>query len=798
MASNGFYLGKIFDEKKGTLTEEQVLYDSRDLTTHGVIIGMTGSGKTGLSVGLIEEAALNGIPVVIIDPKAEMSNLLLAFPDLLPENFEPWIDPGEAERKGKSVAEYAADTAALWKKGLSEWGIEPDRIKKYRDSSDFIVYTPGSTAALPVNVISSFQVPSGVEPGGEDFLELISGSVTALLALVGVEADPITSREHILLAKIWEDSWMRGQDLNLEKIITFIMDPPLKRVGVFELESFYPRDDRMKLAMMLNNIIASPSFAPWREGPPLSVDSLMSPNGKKPGVSIFYLSHLSEAERQFFISMLLWRIVSWMRGQEGTSKLRMLIYIDEAVGLLPPYPKDPPSKKPILTLLKQARAYGIGMLMATQNPVDLDYKALTNAGTWFIGRLQTKQDKERLLEGLQYVSEGGPSKKELGDVISSLESRQFILHNIHEDSLVSFKTRWVMSYLRGPISKNSLADLPVDTMKTAPAPKEKTTKGTKKSTGMLLPTPSDTGEKNLFLSPKSGAYPHFAQLASTDDTGEAAGMTFLPGIIAVADVSYDITKKATSHSRTITRVLFPLADGTMRWEDSLLVPDEPTFEESSPIPKKQTAGYKPIPRWCTEKGTLKKLSGEFVDYLYATAKMILYSNPAFKVISDFGEDREAFVARVLLLAEEAADKEVEKLTADFKKKVEALQKKIKQEERQRSLYEMEHEERRRDELLSAGETIVGLVFGSKKSAGLSKAATKRRMTKRYKMKVEESDDVLADLREELKALTESVEEDVLRITEEKREQAQVVEEMEVKLEKNDIYMKDFGVLWVPV
>ena len=798
MASNGFYLGKIFDEKKGVLTDQEVLYDSRDLTTHGVIIGMTGSGKTGLSVGLIEEAALNGIPVVIIDPKAEMSNLLLAFPDLLPEKFEPWIDPGEAERKGKTVAEYAADAAALWKKGLSEWGIEPERIKKYRNGSDFVVYTPGSTAALPINVISSFQVPNGVEPGSEDFLELISGSVTALLALVGIDADPITSREHILLAKIWEDSWMRGQDLNLEKIITFIMDPPLKRVGVFELESFYSRDDRMKLAVVLNNIIASPSFAPWREGPPLSVESLVSPNGKKPGVSIFYISHLSEAERQFFISMLLWRIVSWMRGQEGTSKLRMLIYIDEAVGLLPPYPKDPPSKKPILTLLKQARAYGIGMLMATQNPVDLDYKALTNAGTWFIGRLQTKQDKERLLEGLQYVSEGGPSKKELGDVISSLEPRQFILHNIHEDSLVSFKTRWVMSYLRGPISKNSLANLPVDTIETAPAPKEKTAKDEKKSNRMLLPAPSEIGEKNMFLSPKSDAYPHFARLASTEDTERAEGMTFLPGIVAVADTSFDITKKSASHSRTITRILFPLADRMMRWDDSVLVPGEPTFEVSSPIPEKQAAGYKQIPQWCMEKGALKKLSGEFVDYLFATSKMILYSSPGFNVISDFGEDREAFISRVSVLAEEAADKEVEKLTADFKKKMESLQKKIKQEERQRSLNEMEHEERRRAELLSAGETIVGLVFGTKKSAGLSTAATKRRMTKRYKMKVEESDDVLADLREELKTLVESVEEEVFRITEEKKDQAQVIEEMEVKLEKNDIYMRDFGVLWVPV
>ncbi|MBN1880928.1 MAG: DUF87 domain-containing protein [Deltaproteobacteria bacterium] len=798
MASSGFYLGKIFDEKKGALTDQQVLYDSRDLTTHGVIIGMTGSGKTGLSVGLIEEAALNGIPVVIIDPKAEMTNLLLAFPELSAEKFEPWVDPGEAERKGKTVAEYAADTAALWKKGLSEWGIGPDRIKQYRDGSDFVVYTPGSTAALPINVISSFQVPSGVEPGSEDFLELISGSVTALLALVGVEADPITSREHILLAKIWEDSWMRGQDLNLEKIITFIMDPPLKRVGVFELESFYPRDDRMKLAVMLNNIIASPSFAPWREGPPLSVESLVSPNGKKPGVSIFYISHLSEAERQFFISMLLWRIVSWMRGQEGTSKLRMLIYIDEAVGLLPPYPKDPPSKKPILTLLKQARAYGIGMLMATQNPVDLDYKALTNAGTWFIGRLQTKQDKERLLEGLQYVSEGGPTKKELGDVISSLESRQFILHNIHEDSLVTFTTRWVMSYLRGPISKNSLANLPVDTVKAAPAPKEKSAKDEKEEAGTLLRTPAETGEKNLYLSLKSDAYPYLARFASAEDTKGTEGMTFLPGIVAVADTSFDITKKTTSHSRTMTRVLFPLTDETMRWDDSVPVPGEPTFETTSPIQETQAAGYRPIPHWCMEKGALKKLSGEFVDYLYATSKMILYSNAAFNVISDFGEEREAFIARVMSLAEEAADKEAEKLTTDLKKKVEALQKKIKQEERQRSLNEMEHEERRRDELLSAGETIVGLVFGSKRSAGLSKAATKRRMTKRYKMKVEDSDDVLADLREELKTLTESAEDEVFRITEEKKEQARVIEEMEVKLEKNDIYMKDFGVLWVPM
>jgi hypothetical protein len=302
----------------------------------------------------------------------------------------------------------------------------------------------------------------------------------------------------------------------------------------------------------------------------------------------------------------------------------------------------------------------------------------------------------------------------------------------------------------------------------------------------------------LFLSPKSDAYPNFARLAAVEDTSGATGMTFLPGIVAVADTSFDITNKAASHSRTVTRVLFPLVGSPMRWDDSTPVPGEPTFEASSPITDEQTAGYKAAPNWCMEKGSLKKLSGEFVDYLYATSKMILYSNPHFKVISDFGEDSESFIARMTRLAEEEADKEVEKLTADFKKKMETLQKKIKQEEHQHSLYEMEHQERRRDEMLSAGETIVGLVFGSKKSAGLSKAATKRRMTKRYKMKVEESDDVLADLREELKTLVESVEEEVLKITEEKKAQAQVIEEMEVKLEKNDIYMKDFALLWVPV
>ncbi|MBN2225159.1 MAG: ATP-binding protein [Deltaproteobacteria bacterium] len=806
MAEEKYYLGRVFNSEKNEMTEKPVLVDGRDLTTHGVIVGMTGSGKTGLAVGLIEEAVLSGIPCLIIDPKAEMGNLLLSFPDLLPADFAPWVDPAEAERKGKTPEAFAADTAGMWKKGLTDWGIDGERIRRYKDAADFVVYTPGSTASVPINVLNSFAVPRGeIKKNEEAVLELITGSVSALLSLIGIEADPITSREHILLSKIWEDSWGRDQDLNLEKIITFIQDPPLKRVGVFELEGFYPRAERMKLAMMLNNIAASPSFAGWRKGAPLDIDFFFKPRGGKPGVSVFYISHLSDPEREFFVTLLLWRLVTWMRAQQGSSRLRALVYIDEAVGLLPPYPKDPPTKRPIMTLLKQARAYGIGMVLATQNPVDIDYKALTNAGTWFIGRLQTKNDKDRVLEGLTAASKGGVPTSKIDDMISALSPRVFLYHSVREDTVTHFGTRWAMCYLRGPIGKERLKDLPSVPVLDGEGPQgqKQAEPATAKAPAItadavVLTVPPDIGLKNRYLSPRSAAYPTFSRLVPIEKTSGEAGFRFVPALAARARAKFDDTAAKVAVTQTITRVLFPLSDARIGWEKSVELDEDTDFLEDIPVAGQQVAGFVPLPEWLTAKDESKRLSADFVNYMNASLSLTLLRNPGLSLFSTIGETREAFLARTAARAEEEAAKEVEKITKNYKDKIEALQSKVKKQERQMTVREMEYGERKRDELISAGASVLGLVFGRKSLSGITRASSKRMMTVKSKTRLEDSEAEIKLLNAQITELSEELNDEVSAISEKRREEASVVEKVTISLEKNDILFSDLVILWVPV
>jgi hypothetical protein len=455
-----FYLGA--EQSEGEDLDQLVMYDARDLTTHAVCIGMTGSGKTGLCLDLLEEAALDRVPALIIDPKGDITNLLLTFPELRPEDFRPWVNADDARRKGMEPDEFAAGQAELWRSGLGKWGQSGERIRALRDGTAFAIYTPGSDAGIPLSVMSSFDAPDGDwEHDAEYLRERVSGTVSGILGLIGVDADPVQSREHILLANIFEHHWRAGRDLDLATLILAIQDPPVRRLGVFDVDTFFPEKERMALAMQLNNLIASPGFQSWVEGQPLDIPAFLSAPDGRPRHSIFYIAHLSDAERMFFVTMLLNQVVTWMRAQPGTTSLRALVYMDEIFGFLPPV-SEPPSKKPFLTLFKQARAYGLGVVLTTQNPVDLDYKALTNAGTWFIGRLQTERDKMRLLEGLEVAAADSAQalgRSELDRLISSLGKRQFLLHNVHEGAPITFRTRWAMSYLRGPLTRGQVATL---------------------------------------------------------------------------------------------------------------------------------------------------------------------------------------------------------------------------------------------------------------------------------------------------------------------------------------------------
>src|SRR5512137_1863827 len=464
-----FYLGKEYDLTKQQLRDDLLLYDSKDLVTHAVCVGMTGSGKTGLCLALLEEAAIDSIPAILIDPKGDLSNLLLTFPQLRGEDFAPWINPEDAAKKGLSPQEYANKQAELWKKGLADWGQPPERIQRFRDAVDLVIYTPGSNAGFPISILKSFAAPEpAVLEDGELLGERINTTVTSLLGMLGIDADPIQSREHILISNLLNYEWRQGRDVDLARLIGLIQQPPMTKIGVLELDAFYPAKERFSLVMALNNMLAAPGFGAWMEGEPLDVGRLLhSPSGK-PRLAIISIAHLSDAERMFFVSLLLNQVVGWMRQQSGTTSLRAILYMDEIFGYFPPT-ANPPSKQPLLTLLKQARAFGLGVVLATQNPVDLDYKGLSNAGTWFIGRLQTDRDKQRVLDGLEGAavsSSGGFDRAKMEQTLAGLGNRVFLMNNTHEDAPVVFQTRWVMSYLRGPLTRNQIKAL-MDPLKAA-------------------------------------------------------------------------------------------------------------------------------------------------------------------------------------------------------------------------------------------------------------------------------------------------------------------------------------------
>ena len=466
------YLGHLLDDA-GETTEDRFEAKADRLTSHAVCIGMTGSGKTGLSVTLLEELVLQGVPIIAIDPKGDLANLGLVFPQLQGADFTPWVDPGEAERSGQSVDAVGQAKAELWRGGLAGSGIDGARLQQLADKMQLRVFTPGSESGIPVDLLGSLQAPPpAIREDPDAWREMVAGTVSGLLALMGVEADPVRSPEHLVMQRILEEAWSAGETLDMEQLVLRIVDPPFKKVGVFPVDRFWKPDKRMDLAMALNGVVSAPAFGAWTKGAQLDAQALVRGDGGKVPVNVFYLAHLADAERMFFVSLLLERVVAWSRTLPGTGSLRALVFFDEAYGYLPPYPRNPPTRKPLMTLLKQARAVGVGVMLATQNPVDLDYKALTNAGTWYLGRLSTEQDINRVAEGMRAAGAAG----DLSGMLARLKPRRFVVRDVRESQPVAYKTRWAMSFLRGPITRREIARLP-DSVRTvggglaaAPAP----------------------------------------------------------------------------------------------------------------------------------------------------------------------------------------------------------------------------------------------------------------------------------------------------------------------------------------
>ena len=809
-----FYLGALYDLKTKQVLQTPVTYDARDLTTHAVCLGMTGSGKTGLCVGLLEEAALDKVPAIIVDPKGDITNLLLQFPDLSPKDFAPWINSDDARRKGKSVEEYATFIAGLWRKGLNDWGIKPSRIKALKNSTDFTIFTPGSNAGVPISILGSLQAPGlDFEKDSEILREQISGLVGALLGLVGVDVDPIRSREAILLSTIFEFFWRKNQDLDIAKLILSIQKPPIQKLGVFEVDTFYPEPDRFELAMAFNSLIAAPSFQSWLKGESLDINQLLFTKDGKPRHSIFYISHLSERERMFFVTLLLEKVLMWARQQTGTTSLRSILYFDEVFGFMPPV-AEPPSKRPLITLLKQARAFGVGVVLVTQNPVDIDYKALTNTGTWFIGKLQTRRDKDRVLEGLKGAisqSGGQENKVDYASLIGSLGSRVFLYHNVHEEKPQVFYTRWAMSYLRGPLTRPQVRLL-MDNKKEISKNIRQTVISPENVLGInpslqeseslsLHPPTLDPKIKQIFLQVKlSQTRAKDTLLAEKSENIQFEDLKLIckPSLLGYAKIRFLNRKHKINHQTDKTLLLFPFKGGSfVDWQNA--TETHLKLEEFKTAPEYVKPGpfYYNVPSQINSKKEIDKISKDLKDYLFYNSALKLKINDDLNLIQTPEEEDRQFKSRLLQAARERRDKEVDKLKAKNSKKLDRIEAKLRKKELKLSADQSEYTARKREEMIGAGESVLGFFLGSRRTKTATTIARKRRMTSKAKMEITETKEEIAELKIEMKKLNNELKEAVDDIVEELEKVEGSIFIEEIKPQRTDINVQLVSLAWIP-
>jgi hypothetical protein len=724
-----FYLGAEFDQGQKKLSENLVLYDSRDLVTHAVVVGMTGSGKTGLCIDLIEEAAIDGVPSILIDPKGDLTNLLLTFPQLRAEDFLPWVNPDDASRKGLSVQDFATQQASQWQKGLADWGESAGRIQRLRDAAEFVIYTPGSSAGVPVSILKSFAAPDAeILEDRELFQERITTTVTSLLGLLNIEADPIQSREHILLSTIIGQMWRKGQDLDLAALIEQIQKPPVTRIGVLDLESFYPSKDRFGLVMALNNLLASPGFSGWLEGVPLDIGQILHTQQGKPRVAIFSIAHLEDAERMFFVSLLLNQILGWMRTQSGTTSLRALVYMDEIFGFFPPV-ANPPSKQPLLTLLKQARAFGVGIVLATQNPVDLDYKGLSNTGTWFIGRLQTERDKNRVMDGLEGIASGAGGnfdRQKMEQILAGLGSRVFLLNNTHDDEPVVFQTRWSLSYLRGPLTRVQIKQLmdPYKSTQPAAAPMAQAA-AQQAGFAAAAPAPS-AAAASAPAAAGAGVQPSLPREITQyfiPIRGSDSGVTYLPTITGGAQIRFLDAKTKVDKQQDVV-YLTSVADQVVPvdWENA----EEAGFSlndlERIPAPG---VAFADLPAAAANAKNYLNWNRDFVTWLFGSQKLELMRSPSTNQVSAPGEAERDFRVRLQQAAREQRDQVALALRQKYAPKINTLQEKVRKAQQAEAREKAQADQAKMQTAVSVGATILGAFLGKKvvSSSTLGKATT---------------------------------------------------------------------------
>jgi hypothetical protein len=771
---------------------DRLVVESGDLTTHGAILGMTGSGKTGLGIVLIEEALLAGIPCLVLDPKGDMGNLLLTFPELDAASFRPWVNEDDARSEGVSLDEYAQRTATIWRKGLEEAGIGADRIRALREAAEFAIYTPGSEAGIPLNVVGSLAAPTlSWDTEAETLRDEIEGTVTSLLGLVGIAADPLSSREHVLLSNLVENAWRAGQSLDLGTLIGQVQSPPLRKLGVFEIDAFFPAKERTELALKLNALVASPSFAAWGAGQALDPATLLRTPEGKPRCAIVYLAHLSESERQFVVTLLLSKLVTWMRGQPGTSDLRTLAYMDEVFGFVPPT-AAPPAKKPILTILKQGRAFGVGMVLATQNPVDLDYKAMANAGTWLVGRLQTERDKARVLEGLRSAA-GGADVDALDVAIGGLQKRQFLLVSAKSSAPALFATRWAMSYLRGPLTKDQIESLeqrvPAPEAAAAPEPTQPEPVAPAADESAVAPAVSD-GVPVRFLDP---AAPWAAEVGAAADGGRLHAY-----LAARVSLRFDDAKADLDHTEEWEALYGPLDDGLDLETETPVDYDERDFRAEPPA----NGGYVLPQAPVAEAKFFRDATSRIQRRLVESRTLEIQRNRSLKLYSRPGETPEQFAERCDQAAQAEADRETAKIRDRLEAKRDRLEDALETARRRVEELDSSVQSHRTTELIAGAGSILGALLGGKRSTrsiassvgsaasrrGVSARAAERRQT--AEAKAQQKEDELADLEQELL-------DEVAEIDARWQEAAADVEAISIRAEAADIRVTQLTLLWVP-
>lgn len=830
-----FYLGRPYDTESAETTPVPLLYDSRDLVTHALCVGMTGSGKTGLLISLLEEAAIDQIPALVIDPKGDLANLLLTFPDLQAADFAPWIDPDAAARNSMTPEAYARKEADNWRSGLAHWDEDGDRIARLKAAADFAIYTPGSEAGLQISILSSLDAPPpAVIEDGDLLRERIGTLVSSLLALLDMESDPLQGREHILLSNIFDAAWREGRSLDLASLIQQIQKPPIERIGVMDLESFYPAKERFGLSMAFNNLLGSPGFAAWLRGEPLDVDRLLYTASGKPRVAVISIAHLSDRERMFFVSLLLNQTIGWMRSRPGTTSLRALLCMDEVFGYLPPV-ADPPSKKPLLTLLKQARSFGLGLVLATQNPVDMDYKALANVGTWFLGRLQTERDKSRLMDGLEGASGGKFDRAQMEKILSQLGNRVFLLHNVHKSEPTLFQTRWTLSYLRGPLTRPEIKLL-MDPIKrggsgvesagaskgaagasaagvaaSAAAAGTSTSAGGVSARGAATAGGASTtvGTKTTGTSSTTGTATTSAPSSATTSGAGAPvlppevpqrflpirstpkDINYKPSLFAIAVVHYQDTKRGIDHAEELS-LLASITEEGPDWYSAETVELKKDELEKEPVPG---ATYGSLPPPAVKPKTYDTWGKDLGTCLFRTKGYELFSSRALAALSKPGETERDFRIRLSEQGREKRDEQIDVLRQKYGAKFDRLQERIRQAERMREKQAAQASQQQLQTAISAGSAVLGMLFGGRKN--ITAAVRSAGRTYQEQQDVTHAEENVEALHQQLTDLNTELVGEVDALKERLDAQNSEIETVVIKPKKADIEVRFITLAWIP-